>query len=66
MAGKSGGLLGTGIVVLTLAAAACGYDSTSNPTGPGYRDSTPNPTGPGYSTARPAEKGRAPDLQRNW
>jgi hypothetical protein len=39
MTGKFGGLR-AGIVVLTLAAAACGYDSSSNPTGPGYGDST--------------------------
>jgi len=38
MAGKSGGVLGAGIVVLTLAASACSYDRSSNPTGPGYDD----------------------------
>jgi hypothetical protein len=38
MAGKSGGRLAAGIVVLTLAGAACGYDRGSNPTGPGYGD----------------------------
>jgi hypothetical protein len=38
MAGKSGGRVGAGIVVLTLAGAACGYDRSSNPTGPGYGD----------------------------
>ena len=38
MAGKSGGVLGAGIVVLTLAASACNYDRSSNPTGPGYED----------------------------
>ena len=38
MAGKSGGLLGAGIVVLTLAATACGYDRSSNLTGPGDGD----------------------------
>jgi hypothetical protein len=40
MAGTSGGRIAAGIVVLTLAAAACGYDSGSNPTGPGYGDTT--------------------------
>ena len=39
MAGKFGGLLGSGIVALTLAGTACGYDSSSNPSGPGYEDS---------------------------
>ena len=38
MAGQSGGLFAAGIVVLTLAGAACGYDRSSNPTGPGYGD----------------------------
>jgi hypothetical protein len=38
MAGTSVGFLGTGIVVLTLAGSACGYDRGSNPTGPGYGD----------------------------
>jgi hypothetical protein len=37
MRGKSGSRVGAGIVVLTLAAAACGYDSSSN-MGPGYGD----------------------------
>lgn len=54
MTGKFGGLAAVGTVVLTVVAAACGYDSTSNPTGPGYGDSTSNPTGAGYSTARAA------------
>jgi hypothetical protein len=40
MAGKFGGHLAAGITVLTLAAAACGYDSTSNPTGPRYAADT--------------------------
>jgi hypothetical protein len=40
MAGKFGGRLAAGIIVLTLAAAACGYDGSSNPTGPGYAAST--------------------------
>jgi len=39
MAGNSRGLFGAAIVVLTLAEAACGYDSSSNPMGPGYGDS---------------------------
>ena len=40
MAGQSGGLLGAGIVVLTLAGTACGYDRSTNPTGSGYQDTT--------------------------
>ena len=36
MAGKAGGLISAGMVVLTLAGSACGYDRNSNPTGPGY------------------------------
>lgn len=39
MAGKFGGLLGGGIIALTLAGTACGYESSSNPSGPGYEDS---------------------------
>ena len=39
MAGKLGGLLGGGIVALTLAGTACGYDNSSNPSGSGYGDS---------------------------
>ena len=39
MARRSGNRLGTGTVVLSLAAAACGYDRGSNVTGPGYGDS---------------------------
>jgi hypothetical protein len=39
MAGKFGGVLGTGIIVLGLAATACGYDRSSDPSGPGYGDS---------------------------
>ena len=39
MAGTYGGLVGAGIIVLTLAATGCGYDGSSNPTGPGYGDS---------------------------
>ena len=39
MAGNSGGRLAAGVVVLTLAAAACGYDRASNATDPGYGDS---------------------------
>jgi hypothetical protein len=38
MTGKFGGLLGAGFVVLTLAGAACGYDRSTNPNGPGYGD----------------------------
>ncbi len=48
MAGMSGGLLGAGIVVLTLAGAACGYDRSSNPTGPGYEDTAAVGTPGGY------------------
>ena len=40
MAGTYGGLLGAGIIVLTLAATGCGYDRSSNPTGPGYGDTS--------------------------
>jgi hypothetical protein len=40
MAGKFSGLLGAGVVVLTLAASACGYDGSTNPSGFGYGDST--------------------------
>jgi hypothetical protein len=39
MAGTSCGLLGGSIVALALAGTACGYDSSSNPSGPGYEDS---------------------------
>jgi hypothetical protein len=49
MAGKFGGRLAAGIIVLTLAAAACGYDGSSNPTAPGYPPSTDG--GNGDSTA---------------
>ncbi len=38
MAGKTDRLLGGGMVILTLAGTACGYDSSSNPSGPGYGD----------------------------
>ncbi len=51
MAGKFGGRL-AGIVVLTLAAVACGDYSTSNPTDPGYAASTD--AGDGTSTASAA------------
>jgi len=53
MAGKSGALLGAGIVVLTLAGSACGYDRSSNPTGPGYEDTAAlaTPAGPAISAA---------------
>jgi hypothetical protein len=48
-------MLGAGIVVLTLAVAACGYDSSSN-TGPGYGDNTPT-TGPGgYAVSAGADR----------
>jgi hypothetical protein len=53
MAGKSAGLLGAGIVVLTLGGSACGYDRGSNPTGPGYGDTAAlaTPAGPAISAA---------------
>jgi hypothetical protein len=39
MAGRSGGLLSAGLmVVLTLGGSACGYDRSSAPNGPGYGD----------------------------
>jgi hypothetical protein len=38
MAGTFGGILGTGIVALTLAGFACGYDRSTSPSGPGYGD----------------------------
>ncbi len=40
MAGKFGGRLAAGIVVLTIAAVACGYDRDNSATGPVYGDST--------------------------
>jgi hypothetical protein len=49
MAGTSGGLLGAGIVVLTLAGAACGYDRSSTPSGPGYEDTAGVATPGGYA-----------------
>jgi hypothetical protein len=53
MAGMSGGLLGAGIVVLMLAGSACGYDRSSNPTGPGYGDTAAmaTPAGPAILAA---------------
>jgi hypothetical protein len=54
MAGMSGGLLGAGIVVLTLAGAACGYDRSSNPSGPGYEDTAAVGTPGGYAIAAAA------------
>ena len=41
MSGKFGGAFVAGIVVLTLAATACGYDGAGTPTGAGIR-------GPGH------------------
>jgi hypothetical protein len=39
MAGRSGGLLSAGLMmVLTLGDSACGYDRSSAPNGPGYGD----------------------------
>ena len=40
MAGKLGGLSIAGLVTLTLAAAACGYDAPVTPTAPGTGDTT--------------------------
>ena len=47
MGGKSGGFLGAGIVVLAIAAAGCGYEGSSNPTGLGSGDSATTGT-PAY------------------
>jgi hypothetical protein len=57
MAGKSGGVLGAGIVVLTLAGSACGYDRNSGPTGPGYGDTATITTPRGYAIS--AAEGRS-------
>lgn len=38
MAGRFRGLLGVGIAVLMSGGAACGYERSSDPNGPGYRD----------------------------
>ncbi len=57
MAGMSGGLVGAGIVVLTLAGTGCGYDGGSNPTGPGYGDTGAIATPGGYGI--PAAEGRS-------
>jgi hypothetical protein len=57
MAGRSAGRLAAGIVVLTLAGTACGYDRSSNPTGPGYGDSAA--LGPPGGYAISAAEGRS-------
>jgi hypothetical protein len=57
MAGMSGGLLGAGIVVLTLAGTGCGYDHSSNMTGPGYGDTVAVATPGGYAIS--AAEGRS-------
>ena len=57
MAGKSGGLFSAGMVVLTLAGSACGYDGSSNPTGPGYGDTAAHATRGGYAIS--AAEGRS-------
>ena len=57
MAGKSGGLFSAGMVVLTLAGSACGYDGSSNPTGPGYGDTAAVATPGGYAIS--AAEGRS-------
>jgi hypothetical protein len=54
MAGKSGGFLGIGIVVLTLAGSACGYDRSTNPSGPGYGDTAALSTPGGYAISAAA------------
>jgi hypothetical protein len=56
MAGMSGSLFGSGIVLLTLAAAACGYDRSSNPTGPGYGDSAAIVGQEGYAISAAADR----------
>ena len=55
MAGKSGGLFSAGMVVLTLAGSACGYDGSSNPTGPGYADTAAVATPGGYAISAAAD-----------
>ena len=54
MAGTFGGFLGAGIVVLTLAGAACGYDRSTNPSGPGYGDTAASATPGGYAISAAA------------
>ena len=57
MAGKSGGLFCAGMVVLTLAGSACGYDRSTSPTGPGYGDTAAHTTPGGYAIS--AAEGRS-------
>ena len=54
MAGTFGGFLGAGIAVLTLAGAACGYDRSTNPSGPGYGDTAASATPGGYAISAAA------------
>ena len=54
MAGTFGGFLGAGIVVLTLAGAACGYDRSTNPSGPGYGDTAASAAPGGYAISAAA------------
>jgi hypothetical protein len=54
MAGGSGSRLGAGIVMLTLAGAACGYERSSNPTDPGYGDTAGVEIPGGYAIAAAA------------
>ena len=54
MAGTFGGFLGAGIVVLTLAGAACGYDRSTNPSGLGYGDTAASATPGGYAISAAA------------
>lgn len=59
----SRGVVSAGSVALTLAAAACGYDHGSGPTGPGYGNTSHTtsaaPTRPGMPAPYGAEVGRS-------
>jgi hypothetical protein len=57
MARMYGGLVGAGIIMLTLAATGCGYDGSSNPTGPGYGDTAALAPRRGYRVS--AAEGRS-------
>jgi hypothetical protein len=52
MAAKFSRPLGAGIVVLTLAASACGYDGSTSPTGSGYGDTAAPSAAAGRSQFR--------------
>ena len=58
MTGKPSGLLGAGIVVLTLAATACGYDRGSGMTGPGYGDTAASTASRGYDLSPADDRSR--------